>query len=231
MGGFSGFPRKGRLTKIPGIFFTDVLPHIDSLNELKVTLYCFWRLQRKEGNVPFLQRREIIGDRNFMNALGANPTDREAALDDGLERATQRGTLLHVRAAADRAEDDLYFVNSERSQAVVQGIIDGEWTPPVEAGIPTTLIVERPNAFTLYEQNIGPLTPLIADQLRDLTDEYSELWVEEAIQIAVQNNVRRLPYITKILERRAMEGTARPDDAPRDRDYYLSDEFDSNIEY
>ena len=231
MGGFSGFPRKGRNTKIPGIFFTDVLPHIDSLNEMKVTLYCFWRLQHKEGNVPFLQRREIIGDRNFMNALGANLTDREVALDDGLERATQRGTLLHVRAASDRAEDDLYFVNSERSQTVVQGIVEGKWTPPIEAGIPTTLIVERPNAFTLYEQNIGPLTPLIADQLRDLTDEYSERWVEEAIQIAVQNNVRRLPYVTKILERRAAEGEARPEGAQRDLDYFLNDGYSDNVEY
>jgi DnaD/phage-associated family protein len=66
--------------------------------------------------------------------------------------------------------------------------------------------VERPNVFTLYEQNIGLLTPLIADQLRDLEKSYPPDWVDEAFLIAVAGNKRSLRYIQAILKRWETEG-------------------------
>ena len=40
MKGFPGFPDgKQRLTAVPSLFFSDLLPIIDNLAELKVTLY------------------------------------------------------------------------------------------------------------------------------------------------------------------------------------------------
>jgi len=36
---------------------------------------------------------------------------------------------------------------------------------------------ERPNIFKLYEENIGPLTPLIADALKDAEKTYPPEWV------------------------------------------------------
>ena len=39
---------------------------------------------------------------------------------------------------------------------------------------------ERPNIFKLYEENIGPLTPLIADALKDAEETYPPEWVAEA---------------------------------------------------
>ena len=50
--------------------------------------------------------------------------------------------------------------------------------------------MERPNIFTLYEQNIGLLTPLIADQLRDMEKSYPPDWIDEAFTIAVGRNKR-----------------------------------------
>ena len=61
------------------------------------------------------------------------------------------------------------------------------------------LDVERPNIFRLYEENIGPLTPLIAEMLRDAEKTYPADWIEEAFKIAVENNVRRWRYIEAIL--------------------------------
>jgi hypothetical protein len=46
--------------------------------------------------------------------------------------------------------------------------------------------MERPNLYRLYEENIGPLTPLVADALRDAENTYAIEWIEEAIRIAVQ---------------------------------------------
>ena len=47
MKGFTGFPAgKQRLTAIPNLFFSELLPAIDHLAELKVTLYAFWAAQQ-----------------------------------------------------------------------------------------------------------------------------------------------------------------------------------------
>ena len=45
---FAGFP-DGRLrfTPVPDVFFSELLPLIDDLAELKVTLHCLWRLHRQ----------------------------------------------------------------------------------------------------------------------------------------------------------------------------------------
>ena len=52
MKGFPGFPEgKLRLTPIPNLFFSDLLPQIDDLSEMKVVLYAFWALGKKDGPV------------------------------------------------------------------------------------------------------------------------------------------------------------------------------------
>jgi DnaD/phage-associated family protein len=50
----------------------------------------------------------------------------------------------------------------------------------------------------LYEKNIGALTPLIADSLKDDSDEYPKAWYVPAFELAVKNNARSLSYIEKI---------------------------------
>jgi DNA replication protein len=66
--------------------------------------------------------------------------------------------------------------------------------------------VERPNIFVLYEQNIGLLSPLIADDLKDAADQYPAEWIEAAFREAVQNNKRKWTYIRAILRRWETEG-------------------------
>jgi DNA replication protein len=232
MQGFSGFPRRGRLTKIPGMFFSDVLPYIDSLPELKVTLYAFWRLQQKEGSAPFLMRREFAADEAFMRGLGPREEARGEALDDGLERAAARGTLLHVHVEEESGDwtEDLYFLNTARGRAAVAAIEEGTWTPTLDPSAPVDVNVERPNIFALYEQNIGPLTPLIADSLRDLEETYPQGWIDEAFRIAVQQNKRALAYIEAILRRWQDEG--RDDAGRRGKDwrYYFEDSYADDSE-
>lgn len=52
----------------------------------------------------------------------------------------------------------------------------------------------------LYEHEIGALTPLIADAIRDACTTYDVDWIPEAITIAVQNNARRWSYVEAILK-------------------------------
>ena len=207
MKGFSGFPAgKQRITAVPSLFFSDLLPIIDNLAELKVTLYAIWALTHKEGKVRYLRLTDFLNDQEFVKGFAKTANEATDILLDGIERAVQRGTFLHINIGSADGQMDLYFLNTEKGRAAVEGITRGEWRPTPDPAEALTLLVERPNVFTLYEQNIGPLTPLIADELRDAEQTYPQNWLEDAIKLAVENNVRKWRYVLSILERWRQEG-------------------------
>lgn len=235
MQGFSGFP-PGRLKTIalPALFFSELLPAIDSLAELRVTLYAFWALHHKEGEIRYLCRQDFVTDDLLMDSLGEPRRAAEVLLDDALERAVARGTLLHISVEGVIGAQDLYFMNTERGRSAVEGITRGEWRPTGDPAEPVSLIVERPNIFVLYEQNIGPLTPLIAEQLRDAEESYPVAWIEEAIEVAVHNNARKWVYISRILERWREEGkhdATTGGDSARDRRRYIEGKYGDLIQH
>jgi DNA replication protein len=210
---FTGFPPgKTRLTPIPAPFFTDLLPEIDHLAELKITLYAFWFLDQQEGSNRFIRRSDFSADADLMRGLAKTGEAADSALDDALERAVLRGTLLKATVDYPNRTEQLYFLNSARGRAAVKALTHGDWQPDFENRPPLALNLERPNIYRLYEEHIGPLTPMIAESLRDAEASYSQEWIEEALRIAVENNVRRWRYVEAILRSWQEEGR---DDANR----------------
>ncbi|MGD8622718.1 MAG: DnaD domain protein [Anaerolineales bacterium] len=198
--GFSGFPQ-GRLalTAVPNLFFSELLPQIDHLGEMKLTLYAFWALSKKPPENRYLTYDELLGDEWLLHALQEPNLTTEESLQEAVERAVARGTLLKVRIE-DQPDRPYFFINSAKGRAAVEGIESGEWQPSGDPAAPITLAHERPNIYTLYEQNIGPLTPMIAERLREAEEEYPSAWIEDGIRIAVENNVRKWRYVEAILE-------------------------------
>jgi DnaD/phage-associated family protein len=201
MAPFQGFPEgKVHLTPLPGPFFTELLPAIGSLGEMKVVLYSFWRLDHMEGNFRCLRRTDFTGDGQFMSGLSADPEQAADKLDEALSQAAADGILLKTVLPLE-TEEVLYFLNTPKGRAAVQAVEQGRWRPSGDEQMPIELALERPNIYRLYEQNVGPLTPLIADALREAETEYPEDWVEDAFRIAVENNKRNWRYIQAILRR------------------------------
>lgn len=235
IGGFSGFPTgKLRLTPIPNIFFSELLPAIDHLGELQVTLYAFWALAQKEGPFQYLRADEILADRLFRRAFEQPASQPEEVLAEALERAVARGTLIKASLEGDSEAQAFYFLNSPKGRAAVHALELGEWRPSGDPEAPVELAIERPNIYTLYEQNIGPLTPMIADRLRDAEERYPARWIQDAIGIAVENNVRKWRYVEAILEDWHTRGRdeQREDrgDTEKARRRYLNGEFADYIE-
>jgi DNA replication protein len=237
---FKGF-RAGKvhLTPIPGPFFHELLPQIDSLDELKVCLYAFWRLDHQEGQYRYLRRSYFLQDTAFLQGLATSPTATdpavaEAALDEALERCVQRGFLLKATIVLEGGEEAFYFLNSPKGREALRAIGRGDWRPSGDALAPLDFNLELPNIFALYEENIGPLTPLIAERLRLAEETYPAAWVTEAVEIAVENNKRSWRYIETILRRWQEEGRdERKDrrDAEKDRRRYVEGEFADYIEH
>lgn len=235
MATFKGFPEgKVRFTRLPDPLLTELLPAIDHLGELKLILYVFWRLERMEGAFRYLRRANFLEDERFMQGLAEDPAEAEAALDDALQRSVQRGSLLAAALDLKSGREMLYFLNSPKGRAAVQAIQRGEWQPSSETQATLDLALEKPNIFRLYEENIGPLTPMIAEGLGAAEDTYPAQWIEEALRIAVENNVRRWSYVEAILKRWQEGGRdERTDrrDAEKDRRRYIEGEFSEFIEH
>lgn len=233
--GFAGFPEgKLKVTPIPNLFFSDLLPSVDNLAELKVTLYAFWSLANKEGPFRYLLREEMVADQLFMSGLAAPGREATEVLDGALEQAVARGTLIKARLGDGGAATDLYFLNSPKGRAAVDGLKRGAWHPSQRPEAPIELKLERPNLFSLYEQNIGQLTPMIAEVLRDAQETYPASWIEDAIRIAVENNVRKWRYIEAILEDWRTRGRDEREDrgdTEKARRRYVEGEFADFIEH
>ena len=60
--------------------------------------------------------------------------------------------------------------------------------------------------FRVYHENIGPLTPMIAEALQDAEKSDGPEWICAAIDEAVKNNARSWKYVQAILERWRRDG-------------------------
>ena len=205
---FHGFPQKMRFTPLPNIFFSKLLPQIDDMAELKVTLHLFWVIYGKRGYPRFVTYGELLADRMLMKSMG----DRDI-LRHGLEMAVSRGTVIRLNLERDGRPVELYFLNTEGDRKacarIERGEIDVAVLPDKEPSLGFTRPPEneeRSNIFTLYEENIGMLTPMIADELKDAEQLYPASWIEDAFREAVSLNKRHWKYIEAILKRWASEG-------------------------
>ena len=168
---------KTRLVSLPDSFFTHVMPKIQDLAELKVVLYVIHLILRKAGHPQFATYKEL---RTEVCRLSAELD--EGTLRQALDSAVEHGALSHSTLNIDEVVEDVYSLTGDSLQ------------PP------------SVNIFALYEQNIGIITPMIAEELKEAEKIYPLQWIEEALKEAVALNKRSWRYIARILERWASEG-------------------------
>jgi DNA replication protein len=215
---FTGFSTD-ELIGLPPEFFTEVLPFITLPSELKVTLHVFYRLSRQrrqtvqtvQTNQPrqprsprMIQWDDLYHDRVLRQSLRAISKVRspEELLEEGVNAAVRRATLLHLAQPGDGRVINWYLVNTAANRTWVEHIGPG-WEGQATAGVAPE---QRPSVLALYEQNIGLITPLLLDELREAEERYPHQWLEEAIREAVRSNVRSWRYVRKVLERWESDG-------------------------
>lgn len=203
---FLGFPAKTSFTPLPNLFFTALLPQIGDLSELKVLLHVFWLLYQKHGHPKFVTYEELLADKILMKGIAGASAPAEV-LHGALESAVKRGVLLHLVLDRDGEQQNLYFINAEPNRRAIARLKSGEISlgSTLPEGEPY-IKEEKPNIFTLYEQNIGLLTPMIAEELKAAEELYPASWIEDAFREAVSLKKLNWRYIARILERWSSEG-------------------------
>jgi DnaD/phage-associated family protein len=104
----------------------------------------------------------------------------------------------------------LIFLNTASDRRAIEQIQDGRIDlgralPPARGAAASA----KGNVFQLYEENIGPLTPIVAEELREAEALYPVEWIEEAFREAALLNKRSWRYAEAILRRWATEGRKR----------------------
>jgi DnaD/phage-associated family protein len=208
MTNFNGFTSSETFTQIPDSFLR-LINEIDDVAELKVTLYAIYRIEHLEGNFRGLSEADFDAE-----SLGL----KKKEIKHGLQKTVERQTMLKSENEA----GVFYFLNSPRGRLSAEAFANGQIKPSQSYN------PNKSNIFKLYEENIGALTPLIADMLRDAEKNYPSIWFEEAFEIAVSRNVRNWKYISAILNRWKENGKDERRDAKdsiQDAKRYTEGEF------
>ena len=225
---FPGFPARMEVTPIPTLFFTAVMPQIEDIAELKTMLHVFWLLSRRRGYPRFVTYSELLSDPILMSGIEEGTKSRDEILRHTLQLAVQHGTVLHLRLDRDGEPEDAYFINTEAERKIIDRIQQGKLLlsglMPKKEEVAET--APPSDIFRLYEQNIGVLTPIIAEELQEAEKLYPADWIESAFREAVALNKRSWKYIARILERWAIEGKyngkpGRDTKKEDDRDKYI----------
>lgn len=209
---FQGIPA-GRVavTPVPNVIFSELLPLMDDLAEVRVTLHVFYLLYQKKGSPRYVTHDELRSDATLMRALSFEPEMLERAL----ARAVAHAALLEVQLQGAPA----YLFNTAEGRRALERIARGELGQDARVPPPAPPAQEIPNIFKLYEQQIGPLTPLIADELKEAELEYPPDVILNAFRIAAENNARKWSYVRAVLldwtREHKHEKTRRP--SPRRR--------------
>ena len=210
-GGFQLSDESG--ISIPRAFFIEVLPQLSELSEIQVTL-CLFRLVDEAGGLDQPVAEDVVlRDRALRSSLRVNgsPNEPDRRVFAGLDLAVGRGTFMKVAAVHGTKSRVWYYVNTVANQVTVGALARGAEIPPRDLWLGDNLPAiqpERPSVFRLYEQNIGLLTPLIAEHLIDAMETYPQEWIIDAIAEAVAYNRRSWRYINRILENWAVSGRA-----------------------
>jgi len=128
-----------------------------------------------------------------------------AAQDDRWQRALaellEEGLLLAFpQNVEDPQEPILLFPATPEGTQRFEALKAGDLSlAEIQAANPLPDL-SKPNIFTLYEQNIGPLTPIVFEILKADAETYPESWLRDAMQEAVSRNIRNWKYVQAILK-------------------------------
>jgi DnaD/phage-associated family protein len=208
---FTGFLKSVQATPVPDPMLGILLQDITDISELKVTLRGFWLTNQRKGSVRPIHINEFLNDKVLTEGLRHYDSSPEDAIRNGLLMATNRQTFIRYAPSQDDATDTYYLINTEAHRQAIPSMDDDKVTlshqPLTQyANYHANTDSSDQNIFLLYENNIGTISPILADQLREAENTYPWPWITEAFKIAVDQNARSWAYISAILRRWTDEG-------------------------
>ena len=224
---FPGFPSVGRGTSIPNVFFSAILPNMESPGDLLAFLWVSRFVQEQRGDARFVTAEQLWNEPGVSDSFKGFGMNRDH-LDTSLRRSVDLGALLSLTITGRAGPEVLFLLNTPASRKTVARAAAGEIRLK-----PATIVIAdatpaRPDTFRLYEEHIGTITPLVAARLAEAEQLYPGDQIKEAFEEAAVRNIRNWRYVERILQNWS-EGGARNEASGRDsvearRRYYLGED-------
>ena len=215
---FSGFGADN-LCEVPCELFTQLLPELKDADEIKITLYALWHAWQNGFSLGFTQF-DIEQDSRFFKSLSS-------PLSETLRKVVEKNILI----AANKNNTQRYYVNSQAGRDAALRLAHSDIPEYNAPGF--GIDGHRSEIFSLYENNIGALTPMMSEILAEAEKAYPLTWIEKAITIAVKNNIRRWRYVEAIIKSWQQEGFDGENRANTEADYrrYIRGEFSEYVQH
>jgi DnaD/phage-associated family protein len=203
-----GLPDQGGFVSVPNLFFSFLLENITDIATLKLAFRTIFLIQREAGNVRFVTMNSLLSDSSLVLAIApSNTKDFERIVRSGIQDILDLGVFLKTFVEVGGRTEELLFLSNNRNGGIISKIQKGEIVlPKLPGASPIAEYIPQPNIFQIYEESIGILTPLIAERLKELEEEFPEAWLYDAIKEATMQNRMRLSYVEGILRRWRQDG-------------------------
>jgi len=189
---FDGIPAgQLKMTGVPNVVFSELLPMMDDVAQVKVTLHIFYLLSQKKGSPRYVTLEELRADTTLMQGLEFKK--------ENLTRGLQKAVACHALLLAEADGAEWYFFNTPESVRVLDKVTKGELKLAADLRVVPQEPQPLPNIYKLYEQHIGALSPIIVDELKEAETEYPPEIIMDAFRSAAENNKRSWRYVNKIL--------------------------------
>ena len=232
---FEGFPAKVLCTPLPDPILNSLLETITDLAELKVVLRAIFLLNRQKSFPPAIPVEMLLSDGVLNRGLEGHGDNIQGDILKGLNLAVGRNIFQLFKIKESGIEGNQLLLNTDSARRWLSNnkdVIVLSSLPEDIDGNQKSAYPNRPksNIFALYEDNIGTISPMLAEELKLAEKEYNHAWIEEAFQIAVNQNKRSWGYISAILRRWSTEGRDDRGEYGKSRGYTQEDNPGKYIE-
>ena len=194
-----------KMIPFPVQLFTEILPRLHNESQLRATLYTWYAIASKGSGQRYVYLSQLLTDPVllswFTHLGGKNGIQR------GLDQSCREGIFLQLQIGEDdkilapNDESGARLITDMKSESVAHHNQSRDSSP--ETNYETTVVS---NVVEKYENEIGMLTPVIADMIAIAEQMYPTTWILAALDIAAQSNARSWKYVTAILARWKNEG-------------------------
>ena len=187
----SVFPKGVHFTPVPSPLLGPMLKHISSYDELVCILRFLNLIHLQKKHPKWIEQNLLLSDEVLQSIIGST-----SVILCSLDKCIKNGIILRTSLKT-HGNTKVLMLNTFNAKSNIDRIIHD--------GTETKLEViesenQTENIFSLYENNIGVLNPLITEELKYAQDRYSDEWIKDAFREAVVNNARSWRYIQSILE-------------------------------
>jgi DnaD/phage-associated family protein len=154
--------------------------------------------------------------RRLSSRIARSDAARESALAGVRKRANAERTLSDGTARKERKvkdkKEDISPSSPPAAAIIIRPKKEGDDLTEKTEGV--DLDPKVADVAKCYEANVGILTPMVSEHLKDIATEYPVEWFTEAVKVACDANVRNLKYIESIMGRWKVDGF-KADRTPR----------------